>query len=1010
MKKVEQANFPQFEQEMLKVWHEEKTFEKSLELRKGAKRFSFYDGPPFANGLPHYGHVVAITEKDSITRYKTMKGYYVPRRNGWDTHGLPVEYEVEKQLGISGKKQIQDMGVAKFNSAARASVFKYKEQWEEFMTRIGRWADKDSYATLDDDYIESVWWVHGQLYDKGLVYRGFRSNPYCPRCATPLSNFEVNQNYKDNVPDPSVYVKFPLVENANTSLLAWTTTPWSLPANAALAVGDEAIYVTVEMLDDGDAWVKGEKLILAKERLAVLDVHQAEFRIEAEIAGRELVGLSYEPLYGSELADSGSVGNAWKVYADSSVSLEDGTGVLHVAPRYGETDLAMGQKFGLPLIESVDGNGQISKDMASQTGLKEHIGVFFKDADRLIIEGLTRRGRIWAAETFEHTYPFCWRCESPLLYFAMPSWFVKVASLRDDLVVNNEKISWVPKHIKTGRFGNWLAEARDWNFSRNRFWGAPIPIWVNEVDENDLIIVKSIEELKKLSGVHDIDLHRPHIDEIVIKQQGKTYRRVEEVFDCWFESGSMPYAQDHYPFEHEEEFEDKFPAEFIAEGLDQTRGWFYTLHVLGTALFNKPAFKNVIVHGMVLAADGKKLSKRLRNYPEPSEIFDGTGADSLRFFLMASPVENGEDVRFSYEAVNEVTRNVFMTLWNVVSFFTLYAEIDKWKPNTKFVRPQPNHVLDQWMLARLDEAITDITKAADSYQIARAVDPLKGLIDDLSNWYVRRSRRRFGKSQSEADKLAAYQTLHYTLLIISQLLAPWSPFLSDKIWRILTEKMDVPSSVHLSDWPKIEQVDGWLLAQMKDVREIVTDGLALRAAAGIKVRQPLAEARYNGGELSDEILEIAAEELNVKRLINDPTSSQVLNAMVREFDEATGNDNSASITAVGDKSTVQSLPIRSAGGRVVLNTEITQELKLEGLARDLIRQIQDKRKSAELRVDDKIKLVLGVGGDIEEATKTHFELIKQEVLAIEFKIVELQIGVVPIKVSGQDVSVEIEKA
>lgn len=966
MKKVEQANFPEFEQEMLKIWEAEQTFEQSLRLRQGAQRFSFYDGPPFANGLPHYGHVVAITEKDSITRYKTMRGYFVPRRNGWDTHGLPVEYEVEKQLGISGKKQILELGVDKFNEAARASVFKYQEQWEEFMTRIGRWADKNSYATLDDSYIESVWWVHGELFDKGLVYKGFRSNPYCPRCDTPLSNFEVNQNYKDNVSDPSVYVKFPVKGQTGVSLLAWTTTPWSLPANVALAVNKEAKYVTVEMLDDGDSWTKGEKLILAKNRVDVLELRKAEYKVVEEVVGEALMGMSYEPLYKIEVAEQDA---AWKVYADESVSLEDGTGILHVAPRYGETDLAMGQRLGLPLIQSVDGNGQISKEMAKQPELKELEGMFFKEADDHIITVLTQRGRIFAAEKFEHTYPFCWRCESPLLYFAMPSWFVKVTSLRDRLVANNEQISWVPSHIKQGRFGNWLAEARDWNFSRNRFWGAPIPIWVNEADATDLIVVKSIAELKELTGEDKIDLHRPYIDELVIERDGKVYRRTEEVFDCWFESGSMPYAQDHYPFEGKDEFEGKFPAEFIAEGLDQTRGWFYTLHVLGTALFDKPAFKNVIVHGMVLAADGKKLSKRLRNYPEPAEIFNGTGADSLRFFLMSSPVENGEDVRFSYEAVNEVTRNVFMTLWNVVAFFTMYAEIDQWQPNTKLVRPQPSHVLDRWMLARLDETIAEMTKAADKFYISKAVEPLKGLIADLSNWYVRRSRRRFGKSIDEADKTQAYETLHYTLLLISQLLAPWSPFVSDKIWRVLTENMNVPKSVHLSDWPESETVDEELLKQMQQARIIVSDGLAQRAAAGVKVRQPLAAVTYSGQKLVEQLEVIAAEELNVKRMTF----------------------------------------VEKSEGSTVLNTEITQELKLEGYVRDLIRQVQDARKKLSLNVDDRIDLLLGVTGELAEAANLYVDLIKQETLASALEVGAPNESVIPVRVAGQDVTIEIRK-
>ena len=648
MKKAEPANFPEFEQEMLKVWDTEKTFEASLKQREGAKRFSFYDGPPFANGLPHYGHVVALTEKDAITRYKSMRGYYVPRRNGWDTHGLPVEVEVEKAMGISGKKQILELGIDKFNQAARDSVFKYKGEWEKMMRRLGRWADMENdYATLDDDYIESVWWVFSQLNEKGLVYQGFRSNPYCPRCATPLSNFEVNQNYKDDVPDPSVYVKFQLTDHYDTSFLVWTTTPWTLPANAALAVAAEADYVKIELLDSGDSWKKGERLILAKARLSVLELRDAEYKIVGTLKGSELEGGSYQPLYdGYELMPMRTITppkpvKAYHVYVDDSVSLEDGTGILHVSPRYGETDLALGIREDLPLFQSVDGNGQMVPEIAKLPGFEDLVGVFFKDADRHIIAELARKGRIFAAEEFTHTYPFCWRCETPLMYFAMPSWFIAVTKLREQLVANNQEVNWVPDHIKQGRFGNWLAEARDWNVSRNRFWGAPLPIWINVDDAEDRLVVGSIAELCELSGKSDFELHRPGIDQVEIIKDGKTYQRTEEVFDCWFESGAMPYAQQHYPFANKDQFDDGFPADFIAEGLDQTRGWFYTLHVLGTALFNKPAYQNVVVNGLVLAADGRKLSKSLRNYPDPKELFDTCGADSLRFFFMASPVVGG---------------------------------------------------------------------------------------------------------------------------------------------------------------------------------------------------------------------------------------------------------------------------------------------------------------------------------------------------------------------------------
>lgn len=961
MKKAQSADFPAFEAEMLKVWKDEKIFERSVEQRKDADRFSFYDGPPFANGLPHYGHVVALTEKDSITRYKTMRGYYVPRRNGWDTHGLPVENEVEKQMGITGKRQILDLGVDKFNQAARASVFKYKNEWEEFMTRLGRWSDQEnSYATLDDNYIESVWWVLSELHKKDLVYRGFRSSPYCPRCATTLSNFEVNQNYKDDTPDPSVYVKFQLKDDENTSLLAWTTTPWTLPANAALAVDEKADYVTVELTNtgEGDEWKQGERLILAKKRLSELELRKADYKVVGEHKGSELVGKEYVSLYDMRVhmqflkkpqeddlptAEKIKEGfsKSYQVYADSSVSLEDGTGVLHVAPRYGETDLELGKRVGLPLIESVNEFGKMVDALKQVGGLESIAGTFFKDADDHIIADLTAKGRIFAAETFTHTYPFCWRCETPLMYFAMPSWFIKVTDLREKLVENNNQVNWVPGHIKQGRFGNWLADARDWNFSRNRFWGAPLPIWVNDDDAEDIIVISSLDELRELSG-HDkeFDLHRPGIDEVIIKKDGKTYKRTEEVFDCWFESGAMPYAQDHYPFEHKDGFAKAFPAEFIAEGLDQTRGWFYTLHVLGTALMDKPAYKNVVVNGLVLAADGKKLSKRLKNYPDPAELFNSQGADSLRFFLMSSPVVAGEDVRFSAEAVQETARNVFLRLWNVYSFFSTYAEVDNWEPAKTLAEPESDNVLDRWLLARLNQTIAETTKQVDAYQIAKAARPIRELIDDLSNWYVRRSRRRFWKSEDDGDKQAAYATLHYAMARIAQLLAPWSPFVSDKLWRELTDGMDVADSVHLSDWPEAGETDHDLLASMAAAREAITIGLSLRAEAGIKVRQPLASATIQTSLKDFE--DIVREELNVKQI---------------EFAQVE---------------------------QIKLDTSITPGLKREGIMRDVVRHVQNLRKRAGLQVDDRIELnfeVVGEAKDLSEALKEHEATIAQEVLA-----------------------------
>lgn len=939
MKKAPKPDFPQFEAETLKIWEKEKTFEQSLKQREGKERFSFYDGPPFANGLPHYGHALASMEKDAIVRYKTMRGYYVPRRAGWDTHGLPVEYEVEKALGLSGKRQILEMGIDKFNQACRDSVFKYRGEWEQFIRRIGRWIDLDNaYATLDDSYIESVWWVFKSLNDKGLVYRGFKSLPYCPRCATPLSNFELNQGYQDDVEDPSVYAKFELEDEPGTHLLAWTTTPWTLPANAALAVDTKADYVVVETADG--------KLILAKQRLEVLD--ENERKIASTLKGSELIGKKYKPLYNFAQMTAEEADKAHRVYADEAVSLEDGTGILHVAPAYGETDLELGQRVGLPLIHSVDGFGNMTEEMGPFAGR------FFKDADDAIVADLTKQGRLYAAGTFTHTYPFCWRCDSPLFYFATPSWFVKVSDLVQKLVKNNQQINWVPGHIKEGRFGNWLAEARDWSVSRNRFWGAPIPVW--QCEEGHSTVVGGLDELRELSGhTGGFDMHRPGIDAITIKcsECGKEANRVEEVFDCWFESGSMPYAED----------KDKFPADFIAEGLDQTRGWFYTLHVLATALYDKPAFQNVVVNGIVLAADGKKLSKRLKNYPDIGELFARFGADSLRYFLATSPAVQGEDARFSEGVVEEVFRNVFMTWYNVYSFFTTYAEVDGWKPANQLEEPQPDHVLDRWLLSRLNETILAMTAGAESYEIARASRPLRELIDDLSNWYVRRSRRRFWKSENDADKQQAYATLHYALVRIAQLMAPWAPFLPETIYRGLTEGTDMPKSVHLTDWPEAGTVDHELLGQMAQARQIVTEGLAQRAAAGVKVRQPL--PAVSGPELPKELVAIVCDEVNVKEY--------------------------------------------KTGEAVELDSNLTEELKAEGAARDVIRLVQQARKDADLQVDDRIVLKLSAGG-LKPALEAHADTLKAETLATELKFEEGALGGVPIRVDGHDLYIELSKA
>lgn len=958
------------EEQLLEIWEKEQTFTKSLEARKGATRFSFYDGPPYANGLPHHGHAVQSILKDSVTRYKTMRGYYVPRRTGWDTHGLPIEYKIEQELGFRSKADILAYGIDKFNEACRQSVFTYVSEWNQFYRRLGRWADKDSaYATLDSNYIESVWWAFSQIYKKGLVYEDFRSTPYCPRCATPLSNFEVNQGYRDNVEDPSVIVKFKL-KNDERKLLAWTTTPWSLPGNAAIAVHPGEVYVTAQIKNDEG---QTERVIIAQNRLSALD---QEYTVEAEMSGQELAGAEYEPLFKLDSnAYNTSSDNIYKVWGADFVNIEDGTGILHVAPAFGEDDLNLSKAKDIPVLSTIDQNGHLSTGL----GLDSIENKFFKSADKPIIEHLAHEKTLFSAETTKHTYPFCWRCDSPLLYFATTSWFIKVSSLRSKLVNNNTQINWVPSHIKDGRFGKWLEGARDWAFSRNRFWGAPLPIW--RTDDGEIIVVENITQLKELSvdKAQITDLHRPFIDNVVLKTpSGKLAYRVEEVFDVWFESGSMPYGQDHYPFENKRVMEDNFPADFIAEAMDQTRGWFYSLHVIATALFDKPAFKNCITTGWVNAADGEKLSKRKKNYTPLDTVFDLFGADSVRYFMMTSPIVHGEDIRFSSDALKEVQRNVFLTLQNTFNFFKMYQDIDGWKPNNAAKVPISTSVLDKWILSRLSQTITEVTSNADKYQIDKATKPIKELIDDLSNWYVRRSRRRFWKSEDDEDKRQAYTTLHYVLVTICQLLSPWAPFMSDRIYRELTAGTDMPESVHLCNWPIASRLEVDILKSMDNARNLVALGLAQRAEAKVKVRQPLRSATIlldREESLNPEISNIISEELNVKEIL-------------------VGKSNS-----------------KESATEISVNTELNDSLINEGMARELIRVVQTLRKKIGLRVDDRIKLNLHTSSVILQRSVDEYNTtIMAETLATEITHKTSNDGAEKAKIDGHDVTISITKA
>lgn len=956
----------QAEEAMLETWNHERTFEKSVEQRKGKPIFSFYDGPPFANGQPHFGHSLVTSIKDSLGRYKTMRGYYVERRNGWDCHGLPVEFAIEKQFGVSGKKQILELGLDKFNAACRESVFTYKGEWEDFFGRIGRWTDtKRAYATIDRDYTESVWWVMKQVQDKGLLYRGFKSMPYCPRCETPLSNFELNEGYKDDVTDPSLFVKFKL-KDEDAFLVGWTTTPWSLPGNAALAVKPGETYVYVSLKDDDG---QEEVLILAKKRLESVMKDEQNYTVLKEVPAETLAGKEYEPLF--ELTNRDKYEgqkNLYKVWLADIVSIEDGTGVLHVAPSYGEDDLVLGQKNNVPVLQTVDSGGRVKKGF----GVDDLAETFFKEADRPIIERLAKTGNVFAAETLQHTYPFCYRCDSPLFYYAISTWFIRVSSIKEEMLKTAQEISWTPDHIKEGRFGKWLAGARDWAISRNRYWGAPMPVWANVDDPEDYIVVGSIDELKKLAPTASLDdLHRPFIDDVTFEKDGKTYRRIEEVIDCWFESGSMPVAQQHYPFENEDIFKTSFPADYIGEGLDQTRLWFYVQHVLSTILFNRPAYKHVLVNGMIMAADGQKLSKRLKNYPPINDVFASEGADALRLYLLSNnQAVNGDYMRFNRDGMKDLQRNVLGTLENSYRFFKMYAELDGWKPAVAGDEPKVTNPLDIWMIARLNQTITEVTAQADAFRLAHAINPVFDLIDDMSNWFIRRSRRRFWKGEDDADKQQAYAVLHYTLVRTTQLLAPWAPFIADRLYRELTND----GSVHLTDWPKAGKTNSDVLEQMKATRDIIAEGLKQRADAKVKVRQPLGSVTVKGAPdfltQDDAVQAIITEELNVKQV---------------KFEKGSKLET-------------------------VLDTSLTEDLRSEGLMRDIVRHIQNLRKTSGLNVEDRI--VLHIASDdtrVQQAVEKFGDVIQQETLAT--KMSDEAVGpAVEIKIGDAGLTASLRKA
>ena len=914
--KVDQkVSFPELERQLMARWKDEGTFQKSLVLRAGRPRFVFYEGPPTANGKPATHHILARAFKDLFGRYKTMKGFYVERKGGWDTHGLPVEIEVEKKLKISGKFEIEnEIGVEKFNELCRASVHEYVTDWVAFSERMAFWADYDAaYWTLTSDYIQSVWWALSEMWKQGLVYKGFRVAPYCSRCATPLSSHELAQGYRDNVPDPSVFVRFRVKQDPATSILAWTTTPWTLPGNVALAVGSDVDYVRV---------TQGEEyLVLAEARLGVLE---GEYTVANRFKGRDLVGLSYEPLYPYSVPTEG---RAHYVVDADFVSIDEGTGVVHTSALYGVDDLRLCQEKGIPFKHTVGLDGKFLPYVDKFAGL--HV----KEADPVILDDLKARGLLYKSETILHTYPECWRCKTPLIYYALDSWYVRTTERKTELLANNAATNWVPAHIKTGRMGDWLENNVDWAISRSRYWGTPLPFWVCEKCEEQ----RCVSSAEELGLKEDFDLHRPYIDAVTLpcERCGGVMRRVPEVLDTWFDSGSMPFAQRGHPRKGTKEFEETFPADFISEAMDQTRGWFYSLLAISTLLFKQNSYRNVICLGLVVDPKGKKASKSRGNVLDPNDLFDNFGSDAVRwYFFTSAPV--GENYRTGDAALRETVQQFFIPLWNCFSFFVTYARLDKFDPSQPAVPVAERHVLDRWLLSRLSGVNRGVTEGLDHYDANEPARRIQRFVDDLSNWYIRRSRRRFWKSQSDRDKLAAYQTLYETLRTVSQLMAPFAPFVADAIYRNLSDDQ----SVHLSDFPEpVAAEDQRVESDMARARQAVEAGLAARDSARLKVRQPLAGVAVPGEPLPDDIAAIVRDELNVKSLT-------------------------------------------FGAPEVKLDTQITEELRLEGLAREVVRAIQDKRKKLGLNVEDRIDTRYDADGMLVRAMQKHADYIKNETLSV----------------------------
>jgi isoleucyl-tRNA synthetase len=1000
-------SFPAVERRVLERWDAERTFAASIANRVDADEFVFYDGPPFANGLPHYGHLLTGFVKDAVPRYETMRGRRVERRFGWDCHGLPAEVVAEKELGISGHPQITAFGIDKFNEACRTSVLQFTDDWHRYVTRQARWVDfENDYKTLDLPYMESVMWAFKTLWDKGLIYEGFRVLAYCWRCETPLSNTETRMDdvYRDRQ-DPALTVAFTL--ESGDKVLAWTTTPWTLPANLALAVGPDIDYAVMEEpAADGGT----QRYLLAEARLGAYEKELAGAVRVGTTKGSELVGQRYTPLFDFFVGTD----HAFQVLGADFVTTEDGTGVVHMAPGFGEDDQVACTAVGIPTLCPMDEHGRYTTEVAPWA----HVHVF--DANPLVIKHLKEAGVVVRHDTYQHSYPHCWRCAEPLVYRAISSWFVQVTAFKDRMVELNQQIRWVPEHIKDGSFGKWLENARDWSISRNRFWGSPIPVWRSDDPEYPRVdVYGSLEELSRDFGVEVTDLHRPYVDDLVRPNPddptGRSMmRRVPQVLDCWFESGSMPYAQVHYPFENQEWFETHYPGDFIVEYIGQTRGWFYTLHVLATALFDRPAFRTCISHGIVLGDDGQKMSKSLSNYPDPMMVFDTYGADAMRWYLLSSAILRGGDLAVTESGIREAVRHVILPLWNTYSFFTMYANAAGYRAQRREWSEDP---LDQYVLGRTHQLVADVTRQMDGYDLFAACATIRDFMDALTNWYVRRSRERFW-----AGDVVALDVLHTVLTTLCQVAAPLLPLTTEAVYGGLQDSLQGGASVHLTDWPSAEglRLDEPLVSAMEEVREVCSAASALRKATGNRVRQPLRELTVLSADADrlERFRGILADELNVKhvRLSTDveAAGSFQLSVVPGKLGPRIGKQVQEVIAAAkqgrwaftGDGSVVAggvsledgeyqlvlaaTQPERSAalpGGRgiVVLDTEVTPELEAEGTARDVVRLVQQARRDAGLHISDRIQLSIGVPDELRSRLEPFTAVITEPTLAVELR-------------------------